>query len=77
MDADLTSNIGTIRFQFERSEIIDRDPPKPGEPVTLQAQVASMAIIGDKVTLHLQRSKYRVGDWLANYELQRTRPFSI
>jgi hypothetical protein len=27
IDADLTSNLGMIRFTFERVELIDRDPP--------------------------------------------------
>ena len=55
MDADLTSNIGTIRFQFERSEIIDRNPPKPGEPVTIQIQGVCIGISGLKATLHIRR----------------------
>lgn len=58
MEADLTSNLGTIRFQFERSEIIDRDPPKPGEPHIVHARASGGIAFGFNATIHIQLSKY-------------------
>jgi hypothetical protein len=39
---------GAIRFEFERAEIVDRNPPPPGEPVTvaLAASAGSFCFVG-------------------------------
>jgi len=58
MNSDLTKDIGGIRFHFERSEIIDRDPPKPGESVTIRPQAGSVMIMGAEVKLHVKRKEY-------------------
>lgn len=58
MDVNLNSKIGTIEFKFERSEIVDRNPPKPGESITLEAQSGSYLAVGDNVKLCHHLSEY-------------------
>lgn len=59
IDADLSSNLGMIRFTFERVELIDRDPPPPGSPQVIQVKgIASLSLVGQSVSLHLTRRKY-------------------
>jgi hypothetical protein len=58
IEADLTSNIGMIRFKFDRVEVIDRDRPPPGSPQVLKVKAASMVLVGSSVSLHLTCSKY-------------------
>lgn len=47
-----------FRFEFERAEVIDRDPPPPGEPQTIYAEsvVHGRAIVS--ATLSVERSAY-------------------
>ena len=56
--ADLTSNIGMIRFKFERVDLVDRDPPPPGSSVVIQLKGASMLLLGASASLHLTCRKY-------------------
>lgn len=59
MDADLSSNLGMIRFTFDRVELIDRDPPPPGSPQVIQLKgIASLSFVGQPVSLHLTCRKY-------------------
>lgn len=58
MEADLTSYLGMIRFQFVRSEIIDRDPPKPGEPINVHLRGTGGMVIGGSAIIHIGLSKY-------------------
>lgn len=58
IEADLTSNIGMIRFKFDRVEVIDRDPSPPGSPQALNVNTASMAVASDNVSLHQTCKKY-------------------
>jgi len=58
IESDLTSNIGTIRFVFQKSEVIDRDPPKPGESVKGELRGSSKIILGLKAEATLVRSKF-------------------
>jgi hypothetical protein len=60
IDADLESNIGTIRFKFLRTDVIDRDPPPPGtaQVITLPALAGSVNISGGVASLHVIRRKY-------------------
>ena len=58
MEADLTSNVGTIRFKFLRAELIDRDPPGPGESQVTRAKAASLVLMAGSVTVHLTCNKY-------------------
>jgi hypothetical protein len=43
IETDLKTNIGSIRFTFERAEIVDRDPPPPGSAQVVRAKAAVMA----------------------------------
>ena len=58
IEADLNSNVGMIRFKFERAELVDRDPPPPGSSQVIQVKVASMALVGGSVSFHLTCKKY-------------------
>ena len=46
IEADLKINIGMLRFKFESVEMIDRDPPPTGSPVTINSKVASVVVEG-------------------------------
>lgn len=58
IEADLTSNIGMIRFKFDQTEVTDRNPPPAGSPKVIKAKVGSMVLVGGNVSFHLTRSKY-------------------
>lgn len=58
MEADLLSQIRSIRFGFERSEIIDRNPPRPGERAMLSVESCSHVHLAENVSLVLTRKKY-------------------
>lgn len=58
VSTDLTSNFGMIRFEFERVELVDRDPPPPGESRVINVEGASMVVMGSSATLHLTCSEY-------------------
>jgi hypothetical protein len=59
MDADLNSNLGMIRFTFERVELIDRDPPSLGPSLAIHLKgIASLSLVGQSVSLHLTCTKY-------------------
>jgi len=59
IDADLRSNVGMIRFKFERVELIDRDPPPPGSPHVVQLQgVAAVTFVGQIPSIHLTCRTY-------------------
>jgi hypothetical protein len=47
-----------LSFKYETAELIDRNPPPPGSPVTLQLQTGEMVSLGMRVTLHVGRGKY-------------------
>lgn len=58
IEADLSSNVGMIRFKFERVELVDRDPPPPGSPQVIEVKGASMMLVGASASLHLTCTKY-------------------
>lgn len=59
IEIDLKSNIGSIRFKFQRSEIIDLDPPKPGEATSIMVGGVSISTaISARGKLIVQQSKY-------------------
>lgn len=58
IEADLNSNVGMIRFKFERAELVDRDPPPLGTSRVIQAKAGESVILGESVSLHLTCSKY-------------------
>lgn len=58
IEADLTSNIGMIRFKFDRVDVIDRNPPPPGSPQVIEIKgISSVSFVGS-ASLHLTCSKY-------------------
>jgi hypothetical protein len=57
IEADLNSNVGTIRFKFERVELIDRDPSPPGSSHVMHLVGESLQL-ADSVSVHLTRTKY-------------------
>ncbi len=58
IDTDLKSNVGMIRFKFDRIDVVDRDPPPPGTSQVIHAQAGSYMLVGSTATLHLTCSKY-------------------
>jgi hypothetical protein len=57
IEADLNSNVGTIRFKFERVELIDRDPSPPGSSHVMHLVGESLQLT-DSVSSHLTCTKY-------------------
>ena len=47
-----------LSFKYETSEVIDRNPPPPGSPQTIQVQSVAMATAVGNVTLHVSRGMY-------------------
>ena len=58
IEADITSNIGTIRFKFEKVKLIDRDPPPPGSSQVIQPKTVYNDSVVYDVSLHLTKKKY-------------------
>ncbi len=58
IDAELRSESGSIAFDYETGEVIDRNPPPPGTSQTIQVEVGSMVIVGAPASLHVTRRKY-------------------
>ena len=58
IETDLTANIGQIRFNFQSSKIVDRDPPPPGESRVVQVKGASVIAFAGSVTAHITCGKY-------------------
>jgi hypothetical protein len=60
IEADLrpTGNIGMIRFNFDRAERIDRDPPKPGASVVLDVHSVDVGVMADSVELQVGWPRY-------------------
>jgi hypothetical protein len=74
IEHDLEFHVGTIRFEYQRADVIDRDPPPPGTPqnIVMLTGVASMAIVGTVSTLRHTRTTYPQpsGSFLATPDLQ-------
>jgi hypothetical protein len=58
LDATLNGGRGSIAFEYRTGEVIDRDPPPPGSPQSIEVQCASHALIGCQASVHVTRSKY-------------------
>ena len=54
---DLTANLGQIRFTFENSKIIDRNPPASAGLV-VQCKAASISILSGNARIRLTCNKY-------------------
>ncbi len=58
MEADLNSNVGMIRFTFERVELIDRDPPPPGSPQVITVKGVATISVDLSASLQITCRKY-------------------
>ena len=58
MEADLNSNVGMIRFTFERAELVDRDPPPPGSPQVIKIKEAITVSVDLSASLQMTHRKY-------------------
>jgi hypothetical protein len=58
LEADLNRNLGTVRFRFQRGDVVDRDPPKPGENVMIEARGSAMVVLTGHATAHLTMNRY-------------------
>lgn len=58
ISTDLNSNLGMVRFEFERVELVDRAPPQPGGSIVVSLEGASMVMIGSSATFHLTCREY-------------------
>jgi len=58
IDAALRFGRSEIVFAFEDAQIVDRDPPKPGSPHTIEVASVETASAFDKVTVTVSRGKY-------------------
>jgi hypothetical protein len=58
MDSDLDGNIGAIRFEYVRADVVDRDPPPPGASVTIAAKAGALGISGAAAAGHITRRRY-------------------
>ena len=56
--SDLTGNIGTIRFKFEKMDIIDRSPPSPGSHHLIDVQAVAWEFTTSTPTIHITRRTY-------------------
>ncbi len=58
IEADLNSKIGMIRFNFDRAEVIDLNPPPPGSSQVIQVKAAEFVLVGESVSFHLTKKNY-------------------
>ena len=58
LDAELQRGRGSIAFDYETGEVIDRNPPPPGTSQTIHVGTASMVIVGCSASLHVTRREY-------------------
>lgn len=59
IEADLKRNLGTIRFTYSHADMIDRDPPPPGESQVIHAAgLCSGIAIGASFQAHVMLRQY-------------------
>lgn len=58
MEADLNSNLGMIRFTFERVELIDRDPPPPGSAQVIAVKGVATISVDASASVQITYRKY-------------------
>lgn len=59
IEADLKREPGTIRFTYSHADVIDRDPPQPGEPQVIHAGgICSGIAIGASFHSHVALGRY-------------------
>jgi hypothetical protein len=60
-EIDIALRLGSpeLTFKYDTAEVIDRDPPPPGDrQVVLVASVGEFSLAGSVVALHVSRAKY-------------------
>ncbi len=59
MGSDLIEGIGRLRFAFDHAEIIDRNPPKPGEPQIINPSPVNLTVnVTETVSAYVTMSAY-------------------
>lgn len=59
IETDLKRDPGTIRFTYSHADVIDRDPPQPGEPQVIHAGgICSGIAIGASFHAHVVLGRY-------------------
>lgn len=58
IETDLKRNLGMIRFSYSHADVIDRDPPPPGEPQVIYAEGIAALTIGASASCHLVARRY-------------------
>lgn len=57
IEADLAQGLGTIRFKFDRADIVDRNPPPPGHHA-LMVGTARVQLTAHPPTITITRREY-------------------
>jgi len=59
-EIDIALRFGSpeLLFKYETAELIDRNPPPPGSPLTLQVQLGAVVTVAVSATLHVARGYY-------------------
>lgn len=58
IESDLKLNLGTIRFTYTRADLVDRNPPPPGEPQIVHLEGCSAITIGAFAHCHVVLGRY-------------------
>jgi hypothetical protein len=56
--AQLEAGHPVMQFEFVRPEVIDRNPPLPGEPQTLSVGPAELVLVANDVSFHITQREY-------------------
>ena len=59
LDADLTRNIGSIRFKYLSVHKVDRNPPEPNSgSVSIAVDAAELMLLGGSASVHITQNAY-------------------
>jgi len=58
IEADITSSVGTIRFAFKNSEVVDRNPPPPGSPHVVDTRGVAAGLSSANASIESIRNTY-------------------
>lgn len=58
IETDLKCNLGTIRFTYSHVDVVDRDPPPPGEPLAVTLEGCSVVTLNFSAICHLTLRRY-------------------
>lgn len=59
IETDLKANLGQIRFKFENSKIVDRNPAPPGDARVRKISCEGTTSAAGKLSMHLKCATYR------------------